>query len=923
MADILNFNVQKDTILKDVIKGNPYYVNIQGSVNICHIRCGQKIETCNDVRFASMTNYGKILALNLQSGTNSKCKIQLAFDTSNTNIKDDGGADYKFDKAFFTVPALHRLNDQIHDMETFLIFSSTQKNGNVLYIILCVLNDGIGNIPKDGTLLNYRLLDSLFTQNNNVPDMLGTSAINGIPNPVDISNFIPPEGMRNFYDYTHPQNTTVNFRVFQKSMLISNSTLNILKSKLTPGDIYTNFKKYIGDSINPREGLFFYFSKDLTAEYKSFAANTKLENFDNDDLGIGKTSSVTSETSETSETSSSSNLKKLDIDEDIEKNDLDDLDSDKEKESFEADTDNATKDHNKKKSIIFACLIIAFNVIIYYFIFYQCLLNLFGTGINASPEQINEYKKLLANNVTNNTIQKVISIRVKYTMLNSGLIFFSFLIILCLTIYLFNDSNEIFGFIKFIGFCIVIILVFQFMYMVRYTFNRFKLCYDDDFSNKESALMEIVSKDWAKIFKNFKNIFSEDLKEFASETESIENKSTNQLLNGLESTQSQLSDNNPQFLTKNNNSQQQSGTGTNINQQPSDTSTNINQQQQQPLVPIQFSNPNMHIPKQAGGANSPNKPPVPAPKFDKDPLKLANQIAELDNLRLYPHFFSIFSNSTVRQKFGEHETLSYRYYLMRTFVIFAFILICFMQLYFLKYTENADFKNIFSYMCIMTVYVPLIILFIVMTYYITDKVWIQRSNLILGYITIFISIFISVGNVADAKKNIPFWLVFCFMVLMIFINIYSRFFAKFDPLEDTTIVESDPAPEEFIKKSEALDYYKKLLDKIDLLEHIIQLQPSQRNSGKYIQYLEVVKNLVTTILSAGTLSLEIEYKTKIVTVLQNLLQNINVSSNAPSINNLTTNIGKINNLKQSIANIINQGIILLQPETPITLLPVI
>lgn len=901
MADILNFDVKRDNTLNDVIKGNPYYVNIQGSVNICHIRCGQKIETCNDVRFASMTNYGKILALNPQSGTNSKCKIQLAFDTSNTNINDDGGADYKFEKAFFTVPALHRLNDQIYDMETFLIFSSTQKNGNVLYIILCVLNNGAGNIPRDGTLLNYRLLDSLFTQNNSVPDILGTSAINGIPNPVDISNFIPPEGMRNFYDYTHPQNITVNFRVFQKSMLISNSTLDILKSKLTPGDIYTNFRKYIGDSMNPREGLFFYFSKDLTAEYKSYSINSKIDKFENDDLGISKdekSSSGTLETSSTSETSGSSNLKKLDIDEETENDDLDDLESDKEKESFEADTGGASKDYDKKKSIIFGCLIIAFNVIIYYFIFYQCLLNLFGTGINASPEQIEEYKKLLANNVTNNTIQKLISIRVKYTMLNTGLIFFSFLIILCLTIYLFNDSDKLFGFIKFIGFCIVVILVFQFMYMVRYTFNRFKLCYDDDFSNKESALMEMVTKDWAKIFKNFKNIFSEDLKEFASETESNENKSTNQLLNGLESTQAQLPGNSNNSQLPNN-----LQSDTNINQPLSINSTNINEQK---------NNSNTHIALQAGGAGPNNKPPVPAPKFEKDPLKLENQKAELGNLTLYPHFFSIFSNQIVRQKFGEHETLSYRYYLMRTFIIFAFVLICFMQLYFLKYTENADFKNIFSYMCIMTVYVPLIILFIVMTYYITDTLWIQRSNLILGTCAIFISIFISVGNVSEAKKNIPFWLVFCFIFLMIFVNIYSRFFAKFTPLEDNTIVESEPVPEEFIKKSEALEHYKKLLDKIDLLEHIIELQPSQRNSGKYIEYLNVVKQLIETILNAGILSLDIQYRERIVHVLKQLLNSGRLNGDVGQLRNPNASIKNINQLKQSIIDVISNGIKQLQ-----------
>ena len=881
MADILNFDVQKDNILKDVIKGNPYYVNIQGSVNICHIRCGQKIEACNDVQFASMTNYGKMLVLNPQTGTNSKCKIQLAFDTSNTNINNEGGADYKFERAFFTVPALHRLNDKIHDMETFLIFSSTQQNGNVLYIILSVLNDGIGNIPRDGTLLNYKLLDSLFTQNNSVPDIFGTSAINGIPNPVDISNFIPPEGMRNFYDYTHPQNTTVNFRVFQKTMLISNSTLDILKSKLTPGDIYTNFKKYIGDSMNPSEGLFFYFSKDLTAEYKSYAANKNVEKFENDDFCLINNSS---NDQQSSSTSSISNLKKLDVDEEIEKDDLDEVDADDKKEAFESDSGN---NYDKKLSIIYACLIISINFIIYYFIFYQFLLNLFGSGINASNEQIEEYKKLLSNNLTNNIIQKVISIRVKYKILNIGLIFLSALILICLSIYIgYNDSNKLFAFIKFIGVCILLILIFQFMYMIRYIFNRFKLCYDDDFSNKENTLIKTIWEDTGKIFKNFSKIYSEDLTEFATTTESNENKSTTTLISGLESTQ----------LPANNIQNQP------IQNQSINNSNNL--QNQQLLQPN-----NMQI---GGNINNINtntknttfKDPVPAPKFEKDPLKSENERAELANLKLLPHFFSIFSNKLVRQKFREHETLSYRYYLLGTFIIFSFIIVCFLQLYFLKYTENSDFKNIFSYMCIMTVYVPLIILFIVMTYYITDTVWIKRGNLIFGTVAIIISIFISVGKVSNAKENIQFWLVFCFIFLMIFVNIYSRFFAKFPPLEDTTIVESEPTPEEYIKKSEALEHYKELLDKIDLLEHIIVLCPNQQNSGKYIQYLETIKNLVRSILDAEILLIKLEYKQKIIDVLEKLKLSIpQANSNTKNIKNSGGNISKIQNLKDNISNI--------------------
>ena len=90
MSDILNLSVKDDVTLNNIISGNPYYIDIKGSVNICTIRCGQNIEECNEVRFSTMTNYGKILVLNpdQNSKSKSKCNINLAFDTNNDNTKD-------------------------------------------------------------------------------------------------------------------------------------------------------------------------------------------------------------------------------------------------------------------------------------------------------------------------------------------------------------------------------------------------------------------------------------------------------------------------------------------------------------------------------------------------------------------------------------------------------------------------------------------------------------------------------------------------------------------------------------------------------------------------------------------------------------------------------------------------------------------
>ena len=269
-TDILTFQV-KDELLTPVLNGNPFYIDVVGSVNYCVTRCGQEIDECNSVSFDTMTNYGKILVLTPNKNSNSsKCNIKLAFDTENDTTDTNGTSNYEFVKAFITVPSLHKINGTIYDMETFLVFSSTQKNGQTLYVILCTVYIGTDTIPNDWKLLNYKLMNELLAD---VPDIYATKGIKGKPNPVDLNTFIPTEGNRNFYDYTHPKNTQVNIRVFQSPMVVSNNVLTLLKSKLTTGDIYINFQNAIQTSINPINGLYFFFSEDMTNRYKSFSVN--------------------------------------------------------------------------------------------------------------------------------------------------------------------------------------------------------------------------------------------------------------------------------------------------------------------------------------------------------------------------------------------------------------------------------------------------------------------------------------------------------------------------------------------------------------------------------------------------------------------------------------------------------------------------
>ena len=497
MTDILNLHV-KDDVVKNIISNNPLYVDVKGSVNICLIRCGQEIDKCNSVNFTSMTNYSKILVLNPNEKNISKCNIKMAFDTTNDNTNNDGGAEYKFERVFFTVPSLHKLNGQIFDMETFIVFSSTQKNGNILYVCLCSLSM-ITPIVQSGDwkLLNYKLLNELFTKNNMVPDIFGTNPINGIPNPVDINNFIPQPGFRNFYDYTHPLNTKVNFRLYQTPLAVSNDVINLLKSKLTPGNVYENFKNSILKTINPHEGLFFYFSEDLTNRYKSLEAN-KI-----------KKEELYPEIEDESNETLVQTSKLVDKVEDESKEEP--------KETFAQDSKLLPPPKplppakplpvihfENNKSMMFIFFIISFLLIVNIGYLYF-MNNFFPSNDKIDITELPNYLNEIYYNIT---MKEALRTKISYYSVTIFQGIMTLIIIILLIAYICNSDRPqgiyqaIFTLISFIVICGIIMLYLFYKYFIL----RFNNIYDDDFTQKETYLLNYVFKDffsnaWEKIYK--------------------------------------------------------------------------------------------------------------------------------------------------------------------------------------------------------------------------------------------------------------------------------------------------------------------------------------------------------------------------------------------------------------------------------------
>ena len=517
MSDILNLDVKNET-LKNIISNNPFYIDIKGSVNICLIRCGQEIDNCNSVNFSTMTNYGKILILNQNTSIPVKCNIKLAFDNSNDNSDDSGKGNYVFENAFFTVPSLHKLNGQVFDMETFLVFSSIQKNGSVLYICLCIFNSGV-DIVKNGDyrLLNYKLLTELFSKNNIVPDIFGTNDISGIPNPVDLNNFIPPLGHRNFYDYTHPLNTSVNFRIYQEPLAVSNDILSILKSKLTPNDTYINFKNSIMKTTNPSSGLFFYFSEDLTNRYKS------LENKIIEEQVLHEKFRDTIDTKDTKDTKdlkdknlylSSKDRKQSSSDnEGYVKLSSDNLEDEQKTiinqnsepfqdpitlESEESDSENVLNSESKG-TVTKLLMTVSFIVIMHTLVTFYLLNIMYKKDITIDTSVLSVISLLSMKDMS-----KIISIKIiNYFFIIINLL--TLFIFICLSINYLNNTNEIPLYSSISGCIISLSIVGLFINILNslYFYYRTKNYHDDKFTFKESFYFNEILK---KIKK--KNILS-------------------------------------------------------------------------------------------------------------------------------------------------------------------------------------------------------------------------------------------------------------------------------------------------------------------------------------------------------------------------------------------------------------------------------
>jgi len=500
-----------DKVINDVINKNSLFIDINGTVSICQTKCGQEILNCNgnDIQFNTMTNYGKMLSLNPVK--NNKCSVKLSLDSRNEIIDESGSASYTFEKTFITLPSMHKLNQKSFDMEIYNIFSSKQNNGENLYVCLCTLVNGVDNLDTSNEkYIQYKLLNELFT-NNKIPEKGITNDINGKLSQIDLNHLIPSKGKKSFYQYNHPDNIAVNFRIFDNPLNILNSVIANLKKSLFNEKTfeYNNFVNSLKNNINPKKGLYFFYTNDLSETYKNYAINNKEEFKQNDDNKQIEESKI--------ESNNKKSFEKLDISSDKDSepdpqklNEKFDDASDKEQlrksnKAVKDSIDSTNKNYNEgiisnntfptkpfvtnTYLIISLAFLIIFNYITYILSFY------YYNNFSFEWYKFDDFRSMTTSEIqlfllgigSNPEILKLLHWKILYYLFFFIKIVFVISLIILIGLYI-NDIGPIKETVTALSFFVLLFSILSFAFIVLWSKDRSILGFDYIVSNKDNLL---------------------------------------------------------------------------------------------------------------------------------------------------------------------------------------------------------------------------------------------------------------------------------------------------------------------------------------------------------------------------------------------------------------------------------------------------
>jgi len=227
----------------------PILVGGEGNILPCVELCNINFNFQAQDKFTISNQNGR-LYIETDEGLSSKSTMFPCYTSIDVCSEANTPSDklYTLQDIIITCPSLHRMyvngSSTIFDGEIYIVFKNTYNN-NITYKVLAILltqTSSMSLAVTNNCLNAYKLFESLATGLPNKDEETTVSSIADW----DINDLLPSN--RWFYNYTHPNNTNVNWYVYKNPIYIPNTFktnfISIVSQVTSGGSIQTGTTAY-------------------------------------------------------------------------------------------------------------------------------------------------------------------------------------------------------------------------------------------------------------------------------------------------------------------------------------------------------------------------------------------------------------------------------------------------------------------------------------------------------------------------------------------------------------------------------------------------------------------------------------------------------------------------------------------------------
>ena len=202
----------------------PILVGGEGNILPCIELCNINFNFQTQNKFTVTNQNGKLYILP-DAGLSSKSTMFPCYSSIDVCSESNTPSNmlYTLEDIVVTCPSLHRMyvngTSTIFDGEIYMVFKNS-TNGNDTYKVLAVLFEqttDLSTVVANNSLTAYKLFESL---GSDLPERNAVKTISTIAD-WDLNDLLPTNKW--FYNYTHPNNLSVNWYIYKNKIYVPNS----------------------------------------------------------------------------------------------------------------------------------------------------------------------------------------------------------------------------------------------------------------------------------------------------------------------------------------------------------------------------------------------------------------------------------------------------------------------------------------------------------------------------------------------------------------------------------------------------------------------------------------------------------------------------------------------------------------------------